>query len=77
MAAKCDISRNEFRAGAKAAVVKVEGRDLVAVAKEFSTGSLGWNVNDKVLMDVGGRKVLCQVGLNITVIGSKDLPGAA
>jgi hypothetical protein len=77
MAAKCDITRNEFRAGARAVGVKVGAKDLLAVAKEFSTGSLGWNVNDKVLMEVGGRQVMCQVGLNITVIGSKELPGAA
>ena len=41
--------------------------------KEFSTGSFGWNLNTKVIVDVGGQPVNVQVGMNLTVVGSKDL----
>jgi hypothetical protein len=42
--------------------------------KEFSTGSFGWNVNAKTVIEVGGRRLPVQVGLNLTVIGSKEAP---
>ena len=68
------ITRAQFRANAKPVAVVINGKDLVAAAKEFSTGSLGWNINDKMQIDVGGTLVTVQVGMNLTIIGSKDLP---
>ena len=47
---------------------------MTAAVKEFSTGSLGWNINDKLQIEVDGKPVTVQVGLNLTIIGSKDLP---
>ena len=47
---------------------------MTAAVKEFSTGSLGWNINDKLQLEVDGKPVTVQVGLNLTIIGSKDLP---
>ncbi len=47
---------------------------MEAQPKEFSTGSLGWNVNEKVNIQMGDRRVTVQVGLNLTIVGSKDLP---
>jgi hypothetical protein len=68
------ITRSEFRTQAKALPVVINGKEMVAAAKEFSTGSLGWNVNDKMQVEIGGHLVTVQVGLNLTIIGSKDLP---
>ena len=70
----CPISRSEFMAHAKPVQVSINGKEYQAVAKEFSTGSLGWNINDKVQIDIGGKLVTVQVGMNLTVVGSKDLP---
>jgi hypothetical protein len=68
------ITRPLFRTQAKPLPVVINGKEMVAAAKEFSTGSLGWNVNDKMQIEVGGQLVMVQVGLNLTIIGSKDLP---
>jgi hypothetical protein len=52
-----------------------EDSEPIAVpVKEFSTGSLGWYLNRKIEIDVGGVKVPVQVGLNLTIVGSKELP---
>lgn len=68
------ITREQFRTQAKPIPVVINGKELVAMAKEFSTGSLGWNINDKLQVEVAGHTVTVQVGLNLTIIGSKDLP---
>ena len=70
----CPISRSEFLAHAKPVSVIINGKEYQAVPKEFSTGSLGWNINDKVNVENGGKLVTVQVGMNLTVVGSKDLP---
>jgi hypothetical protein len=70
----CPVSRGEFRKNAKPLVVKIGDKDFIAVVKEFSTGSLGWNVNDKMIVDIGGTPVTVQIGMNLTIVGSKDLP---
>lgn len=68
------LTRDQFRTQAKAIPVVINGKEMTAAAKEFSTGSLGWNINDKLQVEVGGQTVTVQVGLNLTIIGSKDLP---
>src|SRR5262249_17412540 len=70
----CPISRAEFRTHAKAMIVKIGDKEYQAIPKEFSTGSLGWNVNDKITLEIGGQHVAVQIGMNLTVVGSKELP---
>lgn len=70
----CPITRDQFKAKAKDLVVNIGGSNQVANVKEFSTGSLGWFLNNKVVVNIDGVNVTCQVGLNITVVGSKELP---
>lgn len=71
----CPISRADFSAKAKPVTIKIDNDEAISVpVKEFSTGSLGWYLNRKVEIDVGGVKVPVQVGLNLTIVGSKDLP---
>jgi hypothetical protein len=71
---ECPISRAEFLAQAKSVEVTINGQPTLAQVKEFSTGSFGWHFGDKVTLRVGDQLVKCQVGLTLTVIGSKDLP---
>jgi hypothetical protein len=71
----CPITRAEFKEHGKPVSVKIGEKDYTAIPKEFSTGSLGWNINDKVTIDIGGKMVTVQIGMNLTVVGSKDLPG--
>jgi hypothetical protein len=70
----CPVDRAKFRAEAKDVLVTIDGKAVVAEAREFSTGSLGWYANGKVTLEVGGVKVPVQVGVTLTLVGSKELP---
>ena len=70
----CPISRSEFQAHAKPVAVKINEIPLQAEVKEFSTGSLGWYLNSKMTIEVGGKTVSVQIGMNMTIVGSKELP---
>lgn len=69
----CPITRADFRAKAKPLTVTINNVPLVAEVKEFSTGSLGWYLNGKTTIEVGGMPVSVQIGLNLTIVGSKEL----
>jgi len=70
----CPITRSEFRTGAKPVAVTIAGAPLTAPVKEFSTGSLGWYLNGKTTIEIDGKPVSVQIGLNLTIVGSKELP---
>ena len=70
----CPVTRSEFVDKAQPIEYAIAGVPLVADVKEFSTGSLGWNTNGKITLKVGEKNVAVQVGLNLTIVGSKDLP---
>jgi len=70
----CSVNRAEFRTKAKPVTVTINNIPLQAEVKEFSTGSLGWYLNGKTMIDVGGTPVSVQIGLNLTIVGSKELP---
>lgn len=70
----CPISRAEFRSHAKPLPITIGDKHYQAVVKEFSTGSLGWNVNDKITLEIDGKMVTVQIGMNLTIVGSKELP---
>ena len=70
----CPVTRPEFTAGAKPVEVTINGNRMTAHPKEFSTGSLGWYLNGKTEIDVNGVMVTVQVGMNLTIVGSKELP---
>jgi hypothetical protein len=70
----CPINRAQFRAKAKPVSVTINSVPLQAVVKEFSTGSLGWNLNGKTMIEIDGTPVAVQIGLNLTIVGSKELP---
>ena len=76
MAAKstCPVTRAQFKENAKPVEVIVNGIPMTAEVKEFSTGSLGWYLNGKMSIKVGESAVTVQIGMNMTVLGSKELP---
>lgn len=73
-AARCAITRVQFRENAKQIPVTIGGNQYLAEVKEFSTGSLGWYLNGKTTIDVNGTLVSVQIGMNLTIVGSKELP---
>ena len=72
----CPITRAQFtQHGANATpVVSIAGQAIGATPKTFSTSSVGYYASGKVQIMIDGIPVWCQVGLNITVIGSGELP---
>ena len=70
----CPISRKDFLTHAKPIAVKIGEVPLSAAVREFSTGSLGWYLNGKVSVEIDGRPVAVQIGMNLTIVGSKELP---
>jgi len=70
----CQVTRAEFHEQAKPVEVVVNGIPMIAEVKEFSTGSLGWYLNGKSTIKVGDKTVTVQIGMNLTVVGSKELP---
>lgn len=72
MAKKCAITRAEFVAGAEPLSIVINGQELLAEVKEFSTGSFGWYLNGKSTIRIGDKAVPVQIGMNLTVVGSKE-----
>ncbi len=70
----CAVSRAEFRSQAKPITVTIGAVPMQAEVKEFSTGSLGWYLNGKTMVEIDGKAVPVQIGLNLTIVGSKELP---
>lgn len=70
----CSITRAQFLEGAKAVEVVIGGVPLMAEVKEFSTGSLGWYLNGKTTIRINDQPVSVQIGMNLTIVGSKELP---
>jgi hypothetical protein len=70
----CPITREDFRNLAEAIEVSIGGSPQLAEVKEFSTGSLGWYLNGKMPLKIGDKVVSVQIGMNLTIVGSKELP---
>jgi hypothetical protein len=70
----CPVTRQEFQAHAKPIPITIGTTTLPAEVKEFSTGSFGWYLGGKTSIEINGKLVSVQIGMNLTVIGSKELP---
>ena len=55
---------------AEAVKITINGQELIADRREFSTGLFGWYHNGKVTVTVDGKPLSVQIGLNLTVVGS-------
>ena len=71
---ECPVSREQFIDNAKSVQVTIAGVPMLATVKQFSTGSLGWYLTGKTVVEVDGVAVPVQIGLQLTCIGSKELP---
>ena len=70
----CSLSQTQFLAKAEPLKVSINGQEMLAEVKAFSTGSFGWYLNGKTLVMVDGKPVSVQIGLNLTLVGSKEAP---
>jgi hypothetical protein len=68
----CPISKTQFLERADAVKITIGSQEMTAEKREFSTGSFGWYFNGKTTVTVDGKPLSVQVGLNLTVVGSKE-----
>jgi hypothetical protein len=68
------LSLTEFMSKAQALPATIGTQSIALDPKQFSTGSFGYGFNGKVTIMVDGKPVTCQLGLNLTVVGSKEAP---
>jgi len=70
----CPIGRKEFLGKAKPLTILINGVPLLAEVKDFSTGSLGWYLNTKTIVEIDGQFVPVQINASLILVGSKELP---
>ena len=68
----CPVSLSQFQEKAEPLKVVINGQEMLADVKAFSTGSFGWNINGKMTVTVDGKPLSVQIGMNLTVVGSNE-----
>jgi hypothetical protein len=68
----CPVSLTHFLEKAEPLKVAINGQEMLAEVKQFSTGSFGWYMNGKTIVQIDGKPISVQIGMNLTVVGSKD-----
>jgi len=68
----CPLSQAKFLEKAEPLKVSINGQEMLAEVKSFSTGSFGWYLNGKTTVMVDGKAVSVQIGMNLTIVGSKE-----
>ena len=66
------MSASKFLASGKALEIELDGNILRGEPRSFSSNNLGWYLNGKIPIDVGGTTVWAQVGMNVTIPGSQS-----
>jgi hypothetical protein len=68
----CPVSLSQFLEKAEPLKVVINGQEMLAEVKSFSTGSFGWYINGKTIVTIDGKPLSVQIGMNLTVVGSKE-----
>jgi hypothetical protein len=68
----CPVSLAQFLEKAEPLKVTINGQEMLAEVKQFSTGSFGWYMNGKTVVTIDGKALSVQIGMNLAVVGSKD-----
>ncbi len=68
----CPVSLTLFQEKAEPLKVTINGQEMLAEVKAFSTGSFGWYLNGKTVVTIDGKAVSVQIGMNMTIVGSKE-----
>jgi len=68
----CPVSKTQFLDKAEPVKITIGTTELIADKREFSTGSFGWYYNGKTTIMVDGKPLAVQIGMNLTVVGSKE-----
>jgi hypothetical protein len=68
----CPVTAAQFMEKAEPLKISINGQEMLAEVKSFSTGSFGWYLNGKTVISVDGKALSIQIGMNMTVVGSKE-----
>lgn len=68
----CPVTAAQFAEKAEPLKISINGQEMLAEVKQFSTGSFGWYLNGKTVIQVDGKAISVQIGANFTVVGSKE-----
>jgi hypothetical protein len=68
----CPVSLSQFMEKAEPLKIVINGQEMLAEVKQFSTGSFGWYMNAKTVVSIDGKAVSVQIGMNMAVVGSKE-----
>ena len=68
----CPVSQTTFLEKAEPLKITINGQEMLAEVKSFSTGSFGWYLNGKTVVSIDGKAISVQIGMNMTVVGSKE-----
>ena len=68
----CPVSLTQFMEKAEPLKITINGQEMLAEVKSFSTGSFGWYLNGKTGGSIDGKAISVQIGMNMTVVGSKE-----
>jgi hypothetical protein len=68
----CPVTKTQFLAKAEPMKVTINGQEMLAEVKEFATGSFGWYMNGKTVVQIDGKAASVQIGMNLIIVGSKD-----
>jgi hypothetical protein len=68
----CPLTKTQFLEKAEAVKITIGTAEIIADKREFSTGSFGWYYNGKTVITVDGKPLSVQLGMNLTVVGSKE-----
>eukprot|EP00746_Dinoflagellata_sp_MGD_P160667 gnl/MRDRNA2_/MRDRNA2_87524_c0_seq1.p1 gnl/MRDRNA2_/MRDRNA2_87524_c0~~gnl/MRDRNA2_/MRDRNA2_87524_c0_seq1.p1 ORF type:complete len:191 (+),score=64.97 gnl/MRDRNA2_/MRDRNA2_87524_c0_seq1:102-674(+) len=69
------MTKKRFLAKADAITIPrgvINDKPIKIGVKEFSTGSSGWHTSSKAKIDVDGEELMCQVNIQLIVVGSKE-----
>lgn len=68
----CPVSQTQFLEKAEPLKIVINGQEMIAEVKAFSTGSFGWYLNGKTNVPIDGKTLSVQIGMNLTIVGSKE-----
>jgi hypothetical protein len=68
----CPVRREQFRARAKSVKVVLDGKEFASEIEAIPTRSFCWFINARINVKITWGVVPFRVGLNLTIIASKE-----
>lgn len=66
------MRKSKFLSSAPEMEFEIWGNQLIGRPREFTSGNLGWYTGGKIETKVAGKKLWVSIGVNVTVMGSKE-----